>query len=132
MPAVPPSQIQSLVCPRKAPETYDLRKVSASVEASMVAKFDRLPPGVADALKKNNTFVGDGGPMRDAVFTASPPTKEELLQDSPGAVEIAVKVSCRIHDGQEGWKGGSGTGVRWREKQTVFVVRNCGEEAQLS
>lgn len=57
-----------------------------------MAKLDRLPPGVADALKKNPTFVEEDGPMREAVLAASPLTKEELLKNSPGAVEIATKV----------------------------------------
>lgn len=59
-----------------------------------MAKFDRLPPGVADALKKNATFVEEEGPMREAVLAASPLTKQELLRDSPGAEEIAMKVGC--------------------------------------
>lgn len=57
-----------------------------------MAKLDRLPPGVADALKKNPTFVEEEGPMREAVFAASPLTKEELLKYSPEAMALATKV----------------------------------------
>lgn len=80
-----------------------------------MAKFERLPPGIADALKKNATFVEDAGPMREAVLAASPPTKEELLRDSPGAVEIAKKVCCREVGGGGGGGGGCQTmaSKRW-------------------
>lgn len=56
-----------------------------------MAKFDRLPPGVADILKSNATFVEEDGPMREAVLAASPLTKEDLLRNSPGAIELAMK-----------------------------------------
>ncbi|CAM9228251.1 unnamed protein product [Ectocarpus sp. 13 AM-2016] len=74
-----------------APESYDLWQASEIVETCLVAKFDRLPPGVADALKKNPTFVEEEGPMREAVLAASPLTKQELLRNSPGAEDIATK-----------------------------------------
>lgn len=67
-------------------------KTSPIVEACLVKKFDRLPPGVAAALKTNATFVDEDGPMREAVLAASPLTKEELLKSSPGAVGLATKV----------------------------------------
>lgn len=57
-------------------------------------KFDRLPPGVAGVLKSNATFVGEEGPMREAVLAASPLTKVELLKSSAGAAELATKVMC--------------------------------------
>lgn len=78
----------------QAPESYDLWQASEIVETCLVAKFDRLPPGVADALKKNPTFIEEEGPMREAVLAASPLTKQELLRNSPGAEDIAVKVGC--------------------------------------
>ncbi|CAN0161859.1 unnamed protein product [Ectocarpus sp. 12 AP-2014] len=74
-----------------APESYDLWQASEIIETCLVAKFDRLPPGVADVLKKNPTFVEEEGPMREAVLAASPLTKQELLRDSPGAEDIAMK-----------------------------------------
>eukprot|EP00903_Cladosiphon_okamuranus_P015361 g14187.t1 len=77
-----------------APESYDLWKTSSIVEACLVKKFDRLPPGVAGVLKSNATFVDEEGPMREAVLAASPLTKEELLKSSPGAVDLATKVKA--------------------------------------
>ncbi len=80
---------------RQAPESYDLWNASSIVEACLVAKFDRLPPGIADTLKSNPTFVEEDGPMRKVVLAASPLTKEELLTSSPGAVELAMKASVQ-------------------------------------
>ncbi|CAM9704506.1 unnamed protein product, partial [Ectocarpus fasciculatus] len=85
-----------------APESYDLWQASAIMEACLVAKFDRLPPGVADALKKNATFIEDEGPMREAVLAASPLTKQELLRNTPGAEEIAIKAK-EFADSPSSW-----------------------------
>lgn len=59
----------------------------------MLEKFDRLPDGMAQGLKGNETFVGEDGPMREAVLAAAPLTKTELLKNSPGAVQVAMKAS---------------------------------------
>lgn len=71
-------------------------KASSIVEACLVAKFDRLPAGVADVLKKNATFVEEDGPMREAVLAASPLTKSELMEINPGVIEMATKASESI------------------------------------
>ena len=57
-----------------------------------MAKLDCLPEGVARALKGNATFVGEEGPMRQAVLAACPPTKAELLETNPGALDAVSKV----------------------------------------
>ncbi|CBN77908.1 Hypothetical leucine rich repeat protein [Ectocarpus siliculosus] len=85
-----------------APESYDLWQASEIVETCLVAKFDRLPPGVADALKKNPTFIEEEGPMREAVLAASPLTKQELLRNSPGADDIAIKAKGFV-DSPSSW-----------------------------
>lgn len=77
----------------QAPESYDLWKVSAIVEASLVKKFHHLPPGVAQVLKGNASFIEEDGPMREMVLAASPLTKGELIENSgKGVAQLALKV----------------------------------------
>lgn len=62
------------------------------MEASLLAKFDRLPPGVAQALKGNPTFMDEDGPMREAVLRACPLSKSEMLERMPEETRAAIKV----------------------------------------
>lgn len=74
------------------PASYDFRQATFIVEASLVAKFERLPDGVAQVLKSNATFMQDGGPMRETILADCPLTKAELLSGSPEVMHPPTKV----------------------------------------
>lgn len=62
------------------------------METSILAKFDRLPPGVAQRLKGNPTFMDEDSQIREAVLRACPLTKSEMLENLPDAARAAIKV----------------------------------------
>ncbi|CAM9195697.1 unnamed protein product [Ascophyllum nodosum] len=77
------------------PESYDLGKVSSIVRETLVTKFGLLPEGVAQVLKGNRSFVDEDGPIRDAVFSAAPPTKAELMRNSAGKQQVVEEELTR-------------------------------------
>lgn len=64
--------------------------MSSIVEEALIAKFDRLPEGVAAVLKGNPSFVDEDGPMRNKIFTAAPMTKRELLRGSQASRQASA------------------------------------------